>query len=210
MTLSIIYKHVNLLTNSVCLNMNRKAKLKSFTVYDKISGMMLVDVHVGTYVELASWLWPSVYTEHNCEHSWTNWKLLCPLWNFSPKVEIFGTLTEGRTGISSSLKQSHRSNISIEGTHLKEKTLHIIACLGIDNFSASDGWIYRCKRQHCCLHCYCVQTYILNSLSQLQHKATHIFRYVTSFWFPWYYVYFRWFLQKCKIKVSLYLHFRTF
>jgi hypothetical protein len=34
--------------------MNNKAKLKSFTVYDKISGMVQVDVHIGIYVELAS------------------------------------------------------------------------------------------------------------------------------------------------------------
>jgi hypothetical protein len=54
-------------------------------------------------------------------------------------VEIFETFTDGETGISSWFKQSHGSNNSIEGTHLKEKALHITACLGIDNFSASDG-----------------------------------------------------------------------
>lgn len=112
------------------------------------------------HVELASWLGLSVHTKHNCENSWRNWKLLCLLQTFSQVVEIFETVTEGRTGISFWIKQSHRSNISIESTHLKEKSLHVTACLGVDNISASDGWIYRFKSQHCCSHCYCVQTCI--------------------------------------------------
>jgi hypothetical protein len=45
-------------------------------------------------------------------------------------------------------KQSRESNISVDGTHLKEKALHIANCLGLDNFCASNGWIDRFKRRH--------------------------------------------------------------
>jgi centromere protein B len=45
-------------------------------------------------------------------------------------------------------KQARESNASTDGTHLKEKALHIAACLGIANFSASNGGINRFKRRH--------------------------------------------------------------
>jgi hypothetical protein len=37
---------------------------------------------------------------------------------------------------------------SIDGTHLKEETLHITACLGLANFSASNEWNNRFKTRH--------------------------------------------------------------
>jgi hypothetical protein len=36
-------------------------------------------------------------------------------------------------------KQARENNASTDDTHLKEKALHIIACLGIANFLASSG-----------------------------------------------------------------------
>jgi hypothetical protein len=45
-------------------------------------------------------------------------------------------------------KQARECNASIDGTHLKEKALHIAACLGIPNFQVSSGWICRFKRRH--------------------------------------------------------------
>jgi centromere protein B len=47
------------------------------------------------------------------------------------------------------------SDASTDGTHLKEKTLHIAAHLGIANFSASNGWINKYKRR---------EQYIQNSI----------------------------------------------
>jgi centromere protein B len=44
------------------------------------------------------------------------------------------------------IMQACESNVSIEGTHLKE-VLHIADHLGIANFSASSGWIDRFKRR---------------------------------------------------------------
>jgi hypothetical protein len=45
-------------------------------------------------------------------------------------------------------KQSCESSAFIDGTHLKEKALHIATHLGIANFSAFNGWISRFKRRH--------------------------------------------------------------
>jgi centromere protein B len=44
-------------------------------------------------------------------------------------------------------KQAHETNVSIDGTHLKEKA-YITAHLGTAKFSASNGWINRFRRRH--------------------------------------------------------------
>jgi hypothetical protein len=42
--------------------------------------------------------------------------------------------------------QAHKCNAFIDRTHLKEKALHVTACLGIANFPASNGWVNRFKK----------------------------------------------------------------
>jgi hypothetical protein len=58
-------------------------------------------------------------------HCWRNWNLLL----------LYGS------------SKHMRGNVSIDGTYLKEKALHIVAHLGMANFSASDGCIDRFKRR---------------------------------------------------------------
>jgi hypothetical protein len=51
-------------------------------------------------------------------------------------VEITEMFTTGVIGIRACciVQAAHESNASIDGTHLKEKTLHIVTHLGIANF----------------------------------------------------------------------------
>jgi hypothetical protein len=44
-------------------------------------------------------------------------------------------------------KQACEINASVDDTHLKEKTLHMAAQLGIANFLASSRWLDRYKRR---------------------------------------------------------------
>jgi hypothetical protein len=44
-------------------------------------------------------------------------------------------------------RKAHETNSCIDGTHFKEKALHITAHLGIAKFNASNGWIDRLRRQ---------------------------------------------------------------
>jgi hypothetical protein len=43
-------------------------------------------------------------------------------------------------------RKACESNTPIEGTHLKEKVLHVAAHLEIANFSASSGWMADLRR----------------------------------------------------------------
>jgi centromere protein B len=52
------------------------------------------------------------------------------------------------SAIAAWFKQTCESDASMDGTHLKEKALHIDAHLGIANFRASSGWINRFNRKH--------------------------------------------------------------
>jgi hypothetical protein len=52
------------------------------------------------------------------------------------------------SALAALFKQAHESNASIDCTHLREKALHISACLEIANFLASNGWIGRFKRRY--------------------------------------------------------------
>jgi hypothetical protein len=45
-------------------------------------------------------------------------------------------------------KQAHATKASIDGTHLKEKALHVVTHLGIDGFQASNGWINHFQKRH--------------------------------------------------------------
>jgi hypothetical protein len=45
-------------------------------------------------------------------------------------------------------KQAQNTKASINGTHLKEKALHVVAHLGSNGFQASNGWIDRFQKRH--------------------------------------------------------------
>jgi hypothetical protein len=57
-------------------------------------------------------------------------------------------LEELESALAAQFKQARESNASIDGTHLKERGIHISARLEIANFSASNGWIGRFNRRH--------------------------------------------------------------
>jgi hypothetical protein len=96
---------------------------------------------LGAHVELASQFRLCVYTKHGCEEPWRNWKKLHQVWTFLEAAELESTLAAW-------FKWAPESNASIDGTHLKEKALHIAVWLEVANFSASSGWINRFKRKH--------------------------------------------------------------
>lgn len=52
------------------------------------------------------------------------------------------------TTLSPWFQQACAANVSIDGTLLKEKALHVAKQLGIDNFRASNSWIDHFKKQH--------------------------------------------------------------
>jgi hypothetical protein len=45
-------------------------------------------------------------------------------------------------------KQAQTTEASIDGTHLKDKALHVVAHLGINSFQASNGWIDHFQKRH--------------------------------------------------------------
>ena len=55
-------------------------------------------------------------------------------------------LEELETVLSVWFKQAHTANTSIDGPHLKEKSLHVAAHLSIFNFQTSNGWIDHFKK----------------------------------------------------------------
>jgi hypothetical protein len=45
-------------------------------------------------------------------------------------------------------KQDHTANLSVNEPHLKEEAVHVAACVDINGFWASDGWIDCSKKIH--------------------------------------------------------------
>jgi hypothetical protein len=115
---------------------------------EQIRHIILVqaDAHIGTHVEMASHLRYSmsmlntiVKNTEETEGSYTQWG------PFSKERKSLkhSPLEKLESALAAWFKQVHESSASTDGTHLKEKALHIIACLGTANFSASNGWINR-------------------------------------------------------------------
>jgi len=50
-------------------------------------------------------------------------------------------LEELETILLAWFKQAHTANSSVIEPYMKEEALHVAACLGINGFWASDGWI---------------------------------------------------------------------
>lgn len=57
-------------------------------------------------------------------------------------------MAELESALAAWFKYLHQSDASTDGTYLKEKILHIAACLGISKFLASNGEINRFKTRH--------------------------------------------------------------
>jgi hypothetical protein len=112
--------------------MDNKGKRKSFTISDKINILVQVDAHIGTHVELASRLRLSVSTLNttvkNCEEIERGYIQCGPFskqWKSLKRL----LLEKVESALAAWFKQACESNASIDGTHLKEKALHIVAPL---------------------------------------------------------------------------------
>jgi hypothetical protein len=75
---------------------------------------------------------------------------LHPVWTFLQAADKSETLTAEWIGIccAAQFKKAHANNVSTDGTNVREKTLHIINCSGIDSSTISTGWINSFKRRH--------------------------------------------------------------
>jgi hypothetical protein len=65
--------------------------------------------------------------------------MLSPVWTILQAVEVSKKLTDGGTAIM-------YNKYLQKGTYLKDKALHIAACVGTRNLFASNGWVKRFKR----------------------------------------------------------------
>jgi hypothetical protein len=110
---------------------DNKGKWKSFRISDKINILAQVDARIGTYVELASRLRLSVSMLNTTVKDHGEIERRYVQYGFLQAAEVTEMFTTGETGICSCcwFKQTRESNASIDGTHLKEKALHITAHL---------------------------------------------------------------------------------
>jgi len=79
----------------------------------------------------------SVHVKHNCEKLLSSFKELksLTLWSLE-KVE---------SDLAAWFKQACANNGSAGGTVIRDKALHVTACLGVDNCTGSSGWMYRLR-----------------------------------------------------------------
>jgi hypothetical protein len=75
----------------------------------------------------------SVHVRHNCEKSQNIFKQLKSLTQW-PLVKV-------ESALAAWFKQACANNGSVGGTVIRDKALHVAACLGVDNCTGSSGWI---------------------------------------------------------------------
>jgi hypothetical protein len=101
-----------------------------------------VHAYIGTHVELASCLKLSVSTLNiavkNCKEMEDR--------SCVDHTPDSGNYCELEFVLDPWFKQAYESNISIDGTHIKKKSLQITTHFGMANFPASNGWIDEFKR----------------------------------------------------------------
>jgi hypothetical protein len=113
------------------------------TTSDKINISEQGDAYIGTYLEQASHLRLSVSTLNttmkDCE-DFEGGFVQCGPFSKQLKALQCPPLEELEYALASWCKQACESNAFIDGTHFKEKTLHISACLGKTNFVILQWW----------------------------------------------------------------------
>ena len=78
-----------------------------------------------------------VHVRHNCEKSQSSFKQLKSLTQWPlEKVE---------SALATWCKQACAKNGSVGGTVIRNKALHVAACLGVDNCTGSSGWINKLR-----------------------------------------------------------------
>jgi len=77
-----------------------------------------------------------------------NYSRCGPSFSEKPKSLKSTPLEEPETILLAWFKEAQTTKASIDGTHVKEKALHVTAHLGIDDFQASNGWIDHFQKRH--------------------------------------------------------------
>jgi hypothetical protein len=123
--------------------MDNKEKPKSLTISDSNKNLMQVHAYIGTHIEQASQLRISMPivrpTVKNCVEIERRFVQCGPVLQAAEVIEMF--TGELESAFAAQFKKACASNASTDGTHLKEKGLHISAHLEVANFSAFNGWI---------------------------------------------------------------------
>jgi hypothetical protein len=104
--------------------MGNKGEWKPFTVSDKINIRVQVDAHIGMCVELASCLRLSISTLNTIvmnRDEIERWYVLCGPFSKQRKSLKHSPLEKLESALAAWFKQARESNVSIDGTHLKEK-----------------------------------------------------------------------------------------
>jgi hypothetical protein len=108
-----------------------KKQCKVFSVDKKMQILAKVDAHMRTQVDPAAVLGLSVSTLHKIVSKWPkiekNYSCCGP--SFSKEPKSLKSLEELETIHSAWFKQACTANASIDGSHLKEKALHVAAHL---------------------------------------------------------------------------------
>lgn len=127
-------------------------KRNAFSLDEKMKILAQADAHMGTRVDLAARLGIPVSTLNTILKNRTdiekNYARCGPSFSKDRKSMKISPLEELESILSNWFKQARTANANIDGSHLKEKALHIAARLGIDDFRASNGWIDRFKKRH--------------------------------------------------------------
>ena len=138
----------------VKVSSNEKKMKKQCKVFSRDEKMQILAKgdYVGTSVDLVAMLGLLVSTLNTIvsEVSEIEGSYSCCGPSFSKEHKSMETLPleELETILSVCFRQACTTSASIDGTHLKEKALHVAACLGIDSFWASYGWIDCFKKRH--------------------------------------------------------------
>ena len=120
-------------------------KYQVFSVDEKMQMLAEVDTYVGTWVDLAALLglWVSMLNMIVSKRSEIEKSYSYCGSQFSKERKSLKTspLEELEAILLGWFKQAHTAISSVTEPHLKEEALHVAACVGIDRFWASHGWI---------------------------------------------------------------------
>jgi hypothetical protein len=137
--------------NSFFITMTEPKKRKAFSIQEKMDILAQVYANKETHVALAARLGiaPStlntiVKSRKDTEKRYTQ----CGRFSDQRKNLKQSPFEELESLLAAWFKQATGSNAVISGTLLREKALHIATRLGIEDFTASNGWINSFNQQH--------------------------------------------------------------
>lgn len=126
-------------------------KRKPLTIEQKMDILKRLDAHVGTRVSLANELGMPVSTINTIAKMRDSIEKVAQETGPMAK-KIMAIKTSPYEELENMVKEwfvnTRAANLPVDGKLLREKALHIATRLGIDNFTASNGWIDRFKKRH--------------------------------------------------------------